>query len=75
MSVLNHGAVHEAGHAVMARKLGAGLRSIRVDLADPHGAAHAQVIWTEETPTLANEIRVAAASRACLLAFNPTGQC
>ena len=65
----HRGAIHEAGHAVMARKLGAELGLIAINLANPHEAAHAQVIWTEEIRTPANEIRVAAASRACLLAF------
>ena len=38
----HRGAIHEAGHAVMARKLGAELGLIAINLANPHEAAHAQ---------------------------------
>lgn len=68
-SPLHRGAVHEAGHVVMARVLGVKLGPIRIDVADPSAAASASVLWTEETRTLENELRVAAASRACLHEF------
>ena len=66
---LHRGAVHEAGHAVMARLLGGGIRSIKVDLTDPHGDAHTDLIRTEETLAPKNRMLISAASRACLLTF------
>jgi len=66
---LHRGAVHEAGHAVMARLLGGGIRSIKVDLSDPHGGAHTDLIGTEETLAPKNRMLISAASRACLVAF------
>ena len=66
---LHSGAVHEAGHAVMARYLGVALGHVRIDLADPLGNGRTCVHWTDATLTPENEIRVLAASRASLLAF------
>jgi hypothetical protein len=65
----HRGAVHEAGHAVMARLLGLEIGPITIDLADPLGDAHAALWWTLETMTPENRIRVAAAGDACVRLF------
>jgi hypothetical protein len=62
---LHSGAVHEAGHAVMARLLKLRLGPIVIALADPNGDAHAPV----EPTNAENTARIAAAGDACLRAF------
>ena len=62
---LHSGAVHEAGHAVMAHLLRVKVGRIRIDLADPDGAARACI----EPTNAENRIRIAAAGDACLRAF------
>jgi hypothetical protein len=63
---LHRGVVHETGHAVMARLLRVGLVTIEVDLADPAANARVRTCHTDDP---ARRMRIAAASRACLLAF------
>jgi hypothetical protein len=52
----------------MARLLHLGLGPITIDFKDPDKRAQAQVIWPNEKNP-ADDMRVAAASRACLMAF------
>jgi hypothetical protein len=46
---LHRGAVHEAGHAVMARVLAVKLGRIRINLADPCEAARACIGGARDT--------------------------
>jgi hypothetical protein len=67
---LHHEAVHEAGHAVMARRLGARIHSIKIDLADPHGAAEVNLrCWPNGPASPDDDYRVACSSEECLGAF------
>ena len=66
---LHRGAVHEAGHAVMARWLGASLRSIKVDRDDPSAPGRIVMIWPNGRASPEDELRVAAAGRICLVEF------
>jgi hypothetical protein len=68
---LYYAAVHEAGHAVLARSLGASVVVVRVDLTGS-GEATTSVRWPEGGPALMNHLRVAAAGGACLRAFGFT---
>lgn len=66
---LHRGAVHEAGHAVVARRLRACLGRIRINRDDPSGDASTDVSWPSGTGRPLDRIYVAAAGAACLRAF------
>ena len=59
-------ALHEAGHAVMARLLGLSLE--RVWINRPESSGGTCVIWHEK-PDPREELRILAAARACLNSF------
>jgi hypothetical protein len=66
---LHRGAVHEAGHAVMAHLLKAKLGPITIDLNNPCGDGRTDVIWPGVGLDPEDDYRVAGASSVCLFTF------
>ena len=61
-------AVHEAGHAVMARLLGLGLKRVHINLAEASGRTC--VVWPGAHQDPRKNLRILAAARACMRAFD-----
>jgi len=59
-------AIHEAGHALMARRLGLGLHRVWIDRMS--GAGRTCIIWTSPN-TPEKELKILMSARACLRSF------